>query len=865
MGEVYRARDARLNRDVALKVLPETFAADADRLARFKREAQVLASLSHANIAAIYGVEEAGGVHALVLELVEGPTLADRIGRGRIPVEEALPIARQIADALEAAHEAGVVHRDLKPANVKLRPDGAVKVLDFGLAKPVDVGVGAAGALTASPTITSPAMTERGVILGTAAYMSPEQAKGRPADKRSDVWALGVVLFEMLAGRRPFRGDDTAETLAAVLRADPDWAELPAGMPAGLRRLLRRCLQKDARRRWQHMGDVRLELNELEESGDRAAPGDAVTRPWLPFAAAVVVAALSTTIGVGIGRWSSTTRPSVAATPVAFTLTLAPDERLSDSIRSFGISRDGRYVAYAAVKDERQQLFLRAVDTPQAVALPGTDNATYPVFSPDGASIAFIADGWVKRVSTAGGATTSIAPATVPRGLAWAPGDRIVFTPDAQSGLFVVSASGGTPERLTELDRDKGETNHRWPVALPDGRGVLFAAQRRSRTEYDVEVVSFESRTRTLVREDAFPVQVLETGYLVYFAVNGDTFAAPFDVSRMAVTGPSVPVPERPSYAVVPGNSAPALSPNGTMASVRFQELARKLVVIGRDGQSQELPVPSRNYQWVAISPSGRRIAVTIQAGLSEWDIWTIDDAGEAPLKRLTVNRFSVWPTWESEDAIIYSAFENGVWKLLSRNIDRNEPPRQLLAGLPTEPIAFGWLPDRSLAYTLNLPQQDLYIAKNGEPPNAIPPPDTGQFGRAMLGLSPDGRWLTYASEQSGQRETFVTAFPGGGLTRQLSRDGGNWPVWTRSGSQLFYLRALQGKPDEILRVTVRPDGSTDTPVVVHRGDVPNGRAHFDVFPDGSLLTIKEQAADPLTLQVVVNWAAQHGLTRSDR
>jgi serine/threonine-protein kinase len=474
------ARDARLNRDVALKVLPEGLASDADRLARFKREAQVLASLNHPGIAAIYGVEEAGGVHALVLELVEGPTLADRLAGRRFPPDEAAPVARQIAEALEAAHDAGIVHRDLKPANVKLRPDGTVKVLDFGLARPVDAAR-VSGSDAVSPTITSPAMTERGMILGTAAYMSPEQAKGRPADRRSDVWAVGVVLYEMLAGRRPFRGDDVSDTLAAVLRADPVWAELPPETPPALKRLLRRCLEKDARRRWQHIGDMRLELAEIEQgSAEGPAPRPAPS-PGLSWLTLLMVGILFAGLGAGVGRWSVTGERPAAAEPVAFTLSLASGERLMGGtdgpggIRSFGISQDGRHVAYSAMKDGRQQLYLRALDRPDAVALAGTEGGTYPVFSPDGASLAFWADGSIKRVPVAGGTPTTLAPAQAPRGLAWAPGDRIVFAPDAQLGLRVVSASGGTTEPLTELDAGKGETNHRWPIVLPDA-----ARHRRS-------------------------------------------------------------------------------------------------------------------------------------------------------------------------------------------------------------------------------------------------------------------------------------------------------------------------------------------------------------------------------------------------
>ncbi len=396
------------------------------------------------------------------------------------------------------------------------------------------------------------------------------------------------------------------DTLAAVLRAEPAWTELPAETPAGLQRLLRRCLQKDARRRWQHIGDVRLELGEADQveqdrSGVKAAP-----RPRMTTAALVTVAVgfgvLGSVLGVTLGRWSLPRDGPSSATPVSFRMAYGPGERLANTVRSFGISRDGRHIAYAAVKDGRQQLFLRALDRSDAVAIAGTDNATYPVFSPDGGSLAFWADGWIKRVPVAGGVATNIAAAQAPRGLAWAPTDRIVFAASALSGLSMVSASGGAPESLTELDVAKREANHRWPIALPDGSGVLLAVQKGSRTEQDIEGVSFLTKARTSVRTGAFPVQVTETGHLVYAALNGDTFAAPFDVQRMALTGPSMPMPERPGYAGVPGNTSPALSPAGTMVSIPLQEPARRLVVVGRNGTRRVLDLPAQ-------LPAGPRLA----------------------------------------------------------------------------------------------------------------------------------------------------------------------------------------------------------------------------------------------------------------
>jgi eukaryotic-like serine/threonine-protein kinase len=757
MGEVYRARDPRLQRDIALKVLPANVAFDAARLARFKREAQLLAALNHPNIAAIFGVEESNGVQGLVLELVDGPTLDDDLRKGALPPADAIAIARQIADALEAAHEAGIIHRDLKPSNVKLRPDGTVKVLDFGLAKAVDAD--ASGFTTSAPTITSPAMTQHGVILGTAAYMSPEQAKGRPADKRSDVWALGVVLFEMLTGRRPFRGDDVADTIAAVLRAEPVWSELPPQTPPGLIRVARRCLQKDPRRRWQHMGDLRLELVEGEGSAADSLPATVhAARSTLGISGIVALAIVSAAIGAGVSRWLSTPDTPAVLPPVGFALPLAMGERHAGNERSFGVSPDGRHIAYGVLKDGRRQLVLRTLDRPDSVPIGGTENGTYPVFSPDSTAIAFIADGWLKRVPISGGTATTITPVTAPRGLAWGPDDRIVFAANASSGLSMVSASGGAPEPLTELDTAKGEINHRWPVVLPDGSGVLFAVQRRSRTELDLEGVWFQSRKRTAVRTDAFPVQVLQTNHLIYSAVNGDTFLAPFDVSRMTLTGPPTPIPERPGYNEVPGFTSVALSPTGTMVSMPWREPLRTLVVVGRDGQQRTLAAPPRNYQQVVISPDGQRIATVVKTGLSEWDIWAMDTAADAPLRRLTVSRFNTWPLWEPDNAtLIYSAFEEGRWQLLSRNVDLNESPRELWSEMEQEPRVLGRVPGGDLAFTLILPQQTLYALLKGERSVAKTTPETGRFNRSLSRFSADDRWMAYASTQSGQRETYVT------------------------------------------------------------------------------------------------------------
>src|SRR5688572_8456460 len=438
MGQVYRARDTKLNRDIALKILPDAFSADGDRIARFRREAQVLAALNHSNIAHIYGFEDSGSTHALVLELVEGPTLADRIAKGPIPLDEALPIAKQIVEALEAAHEQGIIHRDLKPANIKLRDDGTVKVLDFGLAKALEPASAISPTLTASPTITTPAqMTHVGMILGTAAYMSPEQAKGRPADKRSDIWAFGCVLFEMLTGTRAFEGEDVSDTLAAVLRGEPDWNALPAGTPPVVHRLLRRCLAKDPRERLRDIGDVRFDLAEATTPASSiavtAAPtaiagatSRALARVIIPWGVAAALAVVTIAVLAVTRPW----RAPEAPVPMTLNAELGTDVSLSTAVgASAALSPDGQTLAFVATGPEEStaKLYLRRLDHLTATVLAGTDDAAGPFFSPDGQWIAFFAGGKLKKISVTGGAPVTLADASNARGGSWGDDNIIVF------------------------------------------------------------------------------------------------------------------------------------------------------------------------------------------------------------------------------------------------------------------------------------------------------------------------------------------------------------------------------------------------------------------------------------------------------
>ncbi len=534
MGEVYRARDAKLGRDIALKVLPDSFAGDPDRLARFHREAQVLAALNHPNIAQIYGFEDSGATHALVMELVDGPTLADRIEQGPVPLAEALAIARQIATALEAAHEQGIVHRDLKPANVKVRPDGTVKVLDFGLAKAMDPTSSSDVNVMNSPTLTR--ATQLGMILGTAAYMAPEQAKGKKVDRRADIWAFGVVLFEMLAGERAFKGDDVSDVLAAVLRQDIDWRALPADTPVKVRRVLERCLERDPARRLRDIGDVWIGMDEPDEPAAAAATAPAkrasALSRWLPWAVAIVIAA-------GSIAWALSRRPEPASQ-----LVTRSTQNTKDLSLFVATSRDGTRIAYAIAGGQNSSagIVLRMLDQFDGRVVPGTERGAFPLFSPDGQWIAYtdLADQKIKKIPITGGTSITLCDGSLQWGGAWGDDGTIVFR--SPKGLMRVSADGGVPESLTTVDSSKGELSHVRPQFLPGGRRLLFTVMMQQ-GEPQFAVKDLDKTGHRIVAKGGANGQYVASGHLTF--VRGTTlFAMPFDLSRLEVTGGEVPVVE---------------------------------------------------------------------------------------------------------------------------------------------------------------------------------------------------------------------------------------------------------------------------------------------------------------------------------
>ena len=623
MGEVYRARDTKLDRDVALKVLPEAFTSDPDRLARFEREAKVLASLNHPNIGSIYGLEEAEGVRALVLELVEGPTLADRIKQGPIPIDEALPIAKQIAEALEAAHEQGVIHRDLKPANVKVKDDGTVKVLDFGLAKAFQADA-SDPSLSASPTISlTAAATQMGMVIGTAAYMAPEQASGKTVDKRADVWAFGAVLFEMLTGQKPFTGEDVSETLATVIKTDPEWDTLPPDTPARLRQLIRACLAKKPRQRVHDVADVRLAMEGAFET-TVSAPIEPAVVPTLPVwqrPVSITVAVLASVAVGGVAVWTLT-RPAPPRM-ARFPIPLAADQTFTFTGRTLvAVSPDGSQVVYAA----NNSLWLRPVDQLQAVQVPGTEEeARGPFFSADGQSIGFWADNQLKKVSVSGGAPVTLADVRAnPRGASWGADDMIVYgQPD---GIWQVPGASGTPERLIQVD--EGERIH-GPQMLPGGEWVLFtmrpAGQSWDEAQIVVQSVTTRERTVLIAGRDG---RYLPTGHLVY-SLNSVLFAVPFDVGSRQVTGGPVPLVEGVREAASTGAAQFSVSTTGSLVYIPGSGRGTTVVTltwVSRDGIEERIPAPPPACMGVPACPrmarGWRSTSSTGTTATSGFGIW---------------------------------------------------------------------------------------------------------------------------------------------------------------------------------------------------------------------------------------------------
>jgi serine/threonine-protein kinase len=877
MGEVYRARDTRLKRDVALKILPASFAADPERLARFQREAEVLASLNHPNIGAIHGVEEGDGIRALVLEFVDGPTLADLIARragpsgpAGLPLDEALPIARQIADALEAAHERGIIHRDLKPANIKLRPDGAVKVLDFGLAKLTQV-VGRdfspagsedpAYAMTASPTMTSPAMTRLGVILGTAAYMAPEQARGRAVDKRSDIWAFGCVLYEMLTGKQVFvAGETISDAIAAILKNEPDWHVLPAETPSNIRTLLFRCLQKDVKKRVRDAGDIVLELDEPLPAPATSAAGPSrgasmfSRRSLLMGLSGLLLGALVTGLAVRL------LEPPRSAPVTRFTMRLPPGQRLAGlDVTAMAFSPDGRRLAYVASAGGPQQLYLREMDSLEGMPIAGTEGATSPFFSPDGQWVGFFASNRLKKVSVSGGAPVILAPLSeLGRGASWGVEGDIIFSSGLASGLSLVSSAGGTVQTLTTLDRQKGQRSYRFPHHLPGGRSVLFTVGTGgSWDDARIEVLRLDTGERRVLIEGGSDGRYVPSGHLVYLRA-GTLMAVPFNLDQLEISGNAVEVVDGvlPSTNLT-GAAQAAFADDGSLFYVpgtrRVSE--RTLVLIDRIGTEQAFPLPPRPYQFPRLSSDGQRLALDIDEG-NRQDVW-LYDLRRGTLTRLTFDG-GMFPVWTPDGKkVTFESNKEGPTNLFWRSADGSGAEERLTTS--DNPQHQGqWSPNgETLAFTeaALATGWDIWTLslKDGRKVQAFL---QTPFNETNPAFSPDGRWVAYQSDESGRDEVYVQPFPGPGSKELVSTDGGTEPAWSRDGRELFYRSG-----DRMLAVptTTQPAFRASKPEVLFERPywtVYPGRI-YDVTADGRrFLMIKEseQAAAAVHINVVQNW-----------
>jgi len=936
MGAVYRATDTLLARQVAIKILPAAVAADPEWVARFRREAQALAALNHPNVGAIYGVEavdgRTGSAFGLVLELVEGATLAEKLTAGPLPIAEALAIAQQIAEALDAAHQRGIVHRDLKPGNIKVRDDGTVKVLDFGLAavapsENVDErSVGVARRDSSAAPIITPPITATGIILGTAAYMSPEQAKGHPVTRTTDIWAFGCVLYEMLTGRVPFKGDSTTDTLALIVRGEPDFGLLPPTTPQPIRTLLRHCLDKEQRRRWPDAGSLRIAIEDARAAPTDVATPAALTRPlnWrrMIVSAFVVVAAAALSalgawrlarqepprtvarvlIGVSPASQIARTLELPNARPFRSAIALSPD---GQSLAFIGASPDGPTDAprrpaarVSAARTRLRQLYLRRMDQLQATPIEGTEWAESPFFSPDGQWVGFwqaasdtLQSGELKKMPLAGGPIVTICRTALPAGISWGPNGRIIFANHGGGGLWQVTDAGGAPEALTTPDSARGDLSHRLPHVLPDGRAVLFTIQRSPGGWDDTQVAvrSLVTGEQKVLVEAATDARYVTSGHVVYARL-GTLLAQPFDATRLEVTGTPVGVINGVMHDVnspfTIGNSGTAqfsVASNGTLAYLSggvAPDGEYAAVWVDRHGAETEVGIPTRSVSGrPRISPDGRRIAVPSLEGIGIFDvtrqsfqILTSSAWGAPAIRTAPERRFVAWHpdgerlTFTGVDGDLYWIRADGGGE--AERLTRSDASAQLSHRLQ---FASSWSPDgRTLVFLQRLGStasvnRDIWALTLGDSAPAARPFLVSAADESSAELSPDGRYLAYESNQSGQSEVYVQPFPGPGRRELVSTDGGGQPVWAPNGRELFYRASGPGPMMRMMAVDVTlghvfTAGRSRVLWEAMRARYPGGTGGrtYDVAPDGRRFLMIQQRdlpQPPITHVVLVqNW-----------
>jgi Tol biopolymer transport system component len=860
MGEVYRARDTRLKRDVAIKVLPDAFTSDVERVSRLQREAEALASLNHPNIAAIHQLDESDGSRFLVLELVEGDTLADRIALGALSVSDALKIALQITAALQAAHEQSIVHRDLKPANIKVTPSDVVKVLDFGLAKIHEPATEAA--LTQSPTILG--RTQANVILGTAAYMSPEQARGQAVDRGSDIWSFGCVFYEMLTGKQAFTGETITDILGGIVRVDPDWSALPDTTPTSIRSLLRRCLQKDRRRRLKDIADASLEIEDAL-AVEAAQPAATMTprphevasrsrnrRAWVVAGLLLLVAAVTAPFAVVHLRETQPDERAIrfdVILPDKVTLTGAPP----------AISPDGRRLVFVASLAGKTQLWIRPIDSTAAQPLAGTDGADYPFWSPDSRSIAFFAGGKLRKIDASGGPSQTLSDAPSARGGAWNQDDVIVFAPATLGPLHRVAAAGGTSTPLTTLDASSGENSHRSPSFLPDGRRFLFMVQG-TEDKQGIYVASLDDARHTLLLRTTSSGAYAAPGYLLFLR-EVTLMAQRIDIESLALTGQAFPIAEQVGAQNI-NSSTFSVSDNGVLAhsgGLGGLGADRQLSWFDRAGKREPVGAPAAIAD-VVLSPDNRRAAVQSQGG--NQDIWVVDLMRGGLPSRLTFDAsVEDYPVWSPDgNRILYTSTKGGGQNMYSK-LSSGTGGEEVVLKSATVKRPTDWS-SRFVLYEEDDPksQADLWalpLFGDKKPMLVL----GSQFSEQQGRLSPDGKWIAYVSNETGPPEVYVQSFPPSGGKWQLSTAGGVTPRWRGNGRELFYL-ALDFK---IMSVAVRTSGATfdhGSPTALFETSVTAVNTiatnRYDVSADGQrfLVNASIENAGSAPITVVVNWLA---------
>jgi Tol biopolymer transport system component len=804
MGVVWKATDTTLGRAVAIKVLPQVFAGDPERMARFEREARLLASLNHPHIASVYGVGSAEGVRFLAMELIEGDDLSQRIARGPAPMSEAFELARQVADALEAAHEKGIIHRDLKPANVKLTTDGQVKVLDFGLAKALEgeSATPTSSAMSHSPTITSP-MTAANVILGTAAYMSPEQARGKPVDRRADIWAFGCVLYECLTGRRTFAGETVSDTIAKILEREPDWAALPAATPVKVRELLRRCLEKDSRKRLRDIGDARLELEEVLAAGvsasgiAAAAVGSVSSRASRSGSAMLAWGVATVAIAIALATlfpnsWRRSSHPVV----VRASATAPAGMRISTIPSDAALSPDGTMLVFAASDSAgRSRLYLRPLESLDARPITGTEfsgieSPGLPFWSPDGKFIGFFADDKLKTIPITGGTPQVLSDASNARGGTWNRQGVVLFAPSSQGPLFRVSQSGGEAVQVTFLDSTRHETAHRFPHFLPDGHRFHFVALPGLEGKISTWVGDLGSTRRTLVVNATSGAVFVPPGQMV-FTRDQSLMGQSFDLGRLRLTGEPVRIGDAPEDLNTLGTNPASASANGALVYPTSPPASSRLTWLGRDGRAQgDLPVPEGDYREIAFSPDNRQIALLRRNASAGSDIW-IADASRGAMTRLTTDggqKFSV--RWSGDGGqIVYGVLRGNAGNFYQRPTSGSTEERPLFGSnsvfknLSQITRDGTYLVFDDLARTT---QRDLWVVALKGDHQAIPYLRT-PFNETSGAISPDGRWMVYQSDESGRMEIYVQSFPAPGNKIRISTDGGGGAEWRDDGAEILY------------------------------------------------------------------------------